>query len=133
MRSIFLDTVGLIANWDERDQWRAQAFAVFQKLSVENVQFVSSELVLLECANAASRMIYRRSVGVLRDQLLAAGCILMPTEAEFAAAWAKYNQGIPGQPGVVDLVSFVQMRRYGIIEVVSNDRHFKTAGFTTLF
>lgn len=33
----------------------------------------------------------------------------------------------------VDNVSFVVMRRLGITDAFTNDRHFKAAGFNTLF
>ena len=35
--------------------------------------------------------------------------------------------------GIVDHVSFVVMRRLGISDAFTNDRHFKAAGFNTLF
>ncbi len=38
-----------------------------------------------------------------------------------------------GQAGIVDQVSFVVMRRLGITEAFTNDRHFQAAGFHTLF
>jgi uncharacterized protein len=36
-------------------------------------------------------------------------------------------------PGIVDCISFVIMRRLGLTEVFSNDQHFAAAGFTPLF
>ena len=38
-----------------------------------------------------------------------------------------------GQAGIVDHVSFAVMRRLGITQAFTNDRHFQTAGFETLF
>lgn len=37
------------------------------------------------------------------------------------------------QAGIVDHVSFLVMRRLGITEAFTNDRHFSAAGFITLF
>lgn len=38
-----------------------------------------------------------------------------------------------GSAGIVDHVSFSVMRRLGITEAFTNDRHFAAAGFITLF
>ena len=38
-----------------------------------------------------------------------------------------------GQAGIVDQVSFVVMRRLGLDEAFTNDRHFQAAGFATWF
>ena len=38
-----------------------------------------------------------------------------------------------GQAGIVDQVSFIVMRRWGITEAFTNDRHFQAAGFRALF
>jgi len=48
-------------------------------------------------------------------------------------AWAAYERGDAAQAGIVDHISFVVMRRLGIMEAFTNDRHFQAAGFTTLF
>ncbi len=37
------------------------------------------------------------------------------------------------QAGIVDQVSFIVMRRWGITEAFTNDRHFQAAGFRALF
>jgi uncharacterized protein len=48
-------------------------------------------------------------------------------------AWKEYEQGFPGDPGIVDCVSFAVMPRLGIKEAFTNDQHFKDAGFDMLF
>lgn len=57
----------------------------------------------------------------------------MPTPEETEGAWAAYDRGEAGQAGIVDHVSFAVMRRVGLTEAFTNDRHFQAAGFTTLF
>jgi len=41
--------------------------------------------------------------------------------------------GDAADAGIVDQVSFEVMRRIGVTQVYSNDRHFRAAGFETLF
>lgn len=133
MRTTFLDTVGLLAIWDSRDTWHNDATPVFSELRSQRVRLYTSNLVLLECANAAARTRLRVLVVEFREEMLDAGCVLLPTEQDMARAWEAFGSGHPGQPGVVDLISFELMRQYRIKDVFSNDVHFKVAGFRTLF
>ena len=75
MRVVFADTVGLLAIWDDRDQWHQQASVVYAEL--------------FERQSAPSA-------------------------------------------GIVDHISFGVMRRLGVHEVFTNDRHFAAAGFQVL-
>ena len=133
MRTVFLDTVGLIATWDTRDQWHAQAAPVFQALAQSSTVLVTTELVLAECANAASRKPYRSRVGVLRQHLVDQKRLVAMDETLLAECWHSYTNGKVGDAGLVDQTSFAVMRRLGIVEAFTNDLHFKAAGFTVLF
>jgi predicted nucleic acid-binding protein len=129
----FLDTVGLIAVWDPTDQWHAEAVAVYRSLLAGGRRLVTTSLVLLECGNAAARRPYRSDVVDLRLALAGAGLLIEPTADEVEAAWAAYDRGEAGRAGIVDHVSFLVMRRLGLIEAFTNDRHFLAAGFAPLF
>ncbi|HVC93817.1 MAG TPA: PIN domain-containing protein [Pirellulales bacterium] len=133
MNDVFLDTVGLIATWDRRDQWHAPADAACQQLHQHARRLVTTPLVLWECGNAAARCPYRPRVNVLRRFLIQEGLLIQPTLQETEAAWSAYDRGEAAEAGIVDHVSFVVMRRLGITEAFTNDRHFQAAGFTTLF
>jgi predicted nucleic acid-binding protein len=61
------------------------------------------------------------------------GWLIEPTPSDLDTAWADYRAGYAGQAGIVDHVSFQVMRRLGIVEALTNDRHFQAAGFTVLF
>jgi predicted nucleic acid-binding protein len=52
---------------------------------------------------------------------------------DWEQAWSAYLSGAAADAGVVDHVSFIVMRRLGVTDVFSNDRHFQAAGFNTLF
>ncbi len=66
--TVFLDTVGLLAVWDESDQWHGAAEACFSELLGCRADLVTSSFVLLECGNAAARRPYRSAVSRLRKQ-----------------------------------------------------------------
>jgi predicted nucleic acid-binding protein len=133
MTDVFLDTVGLIGVWDRTDQWHAAADAVYRELLSRGRRLVTTEMVLLECGNAAARRPYRSRVSALRQSLIEDGLLVAPALDEIEAAWAAYDRGEVDDAGIVDQISFGVMRRLGLSEVFTNDQHFRAAGFTPLF
>jgi predicted nucleic acid-binding protein len=133
VKTIFLDTVGLVAVWDEDDQWHAAADAVFRALVRNRLRLITTTLVMYECGNAAARRLYRNDVESFREELLRFRDLIVPTSADEAIAWQEYRRGSVGSAGIVDHVSFAVMRRLGVVEVFTNDRHFAAAGFMPLF
>jgi uncharacterized protein len=130
---VFLDTVGLIGVWNDADQWHQAASHAYAKLAATRTPLVTTQEVLLECGNAAARTSIRSDVTHLRKRLESQGRLLFATDADLADAWAMYDRGRSGDPGIVDCISFAVMRRLGLTEVFTNDQHFAAAGFTTLF
>jgi predicted nucleic acid-binding protein len=133
MTPVFLDTVGILALWDESDQWHSDADAAFQKLVADHLPMVTTTLVLYECGNAAARRPYRQHVDRLRRVLLQRDELLIPAEDDMEQAWTAYHQEPAGSAGIVDHISFVVMRRLGITRAFTNDQHFREQGFETLF
>ena len=131
--TVFLDTVGLLALWNRRDQWHAAAAEAFSELVANEARLVTTTCVLVECGNAAARFPFRQLVVELRNELRGANDLLTPTPDECDAAWAAYARGEAAQAGIVDHVSFIVMHREGLTQVFSNDTHFRAAGFETLF
>jgi uncharacterized protein len=132
MNGVFLDTVGLLGLWNSADQWHLNAVKVFTDLAADRSRMLTTEFVLLECGNAAARWPIRSQVVELRNQLLAEGCLIRPTDEDLAQAWDAYHRGLFDQAGIVDEVSFVVMRRLGLTRVFSSDNHFRAARFETL-
>jgi hypothetical protein len=133
MTPVFLDTVGVLALLDADDQWHAAAVAAYDQLAAARRRLVTTELVLLECGNAAARRPYRTAIDDLRATLNRRGDVVDVSADELDLAWRAYRQGVAGDAGIVDHVSFLVMRRLGLIEAFTNDRHFSAAGFQVLF
>jgi predicted nucleic acid-binding protein len=133
MNHVFLDTVGMIAVWDETDQWHAAAHAAYRALLAQGRRLVTTNFVLCECGNAAARRPYRGDVNELRKFLVQEQLLVDPTPQEVEEAWAAYDRGDAGEAGIVDHLSFHVMRRLGLTDAFTNDRHFPAAGFTTMF
>lgn len=94
---------------------------------------ITTSYVLLECANAAARRPYRLEVNRLRVEMERGGHAVHPTLEEWRHAWESFARGDADRAGVVDQVSFLAMRKLGIRQAFTNDRHFKAAGFEILF
>ena len=133
MSPAFLDTVGMIAIWDRGDQWHEAAVQAFHQLLSKRTPLVTTNYILAECGNAAARTLFRRDVFELRETLESGGRIITPTDDDWLLAWENYRRGEAGQAGLVDHLSFVVMRRLGLTEAFTNDRHFAAAGFKVLF
>ena len=133
MRIVLLDTVGLTALWDESDQWNEPAGAAMKLLDNPGTRLVATSQILLECANSASRRPYRADVCDLRDRLIKKNDLIESSVADIEIAWAAYRLDRAGGASIVDHISFIVMRRLGVTDAFTNDRHFKTAGFNTLF
>ena len=133
MTDVLLDTVGMIAVWDDTDQWHAAAKAAYEQLLAEGRRLATTPLVLCECANASARRTYRSDVCELRKAMINEGLLVEPTAREIEQAWVAYERGDAAQAGIVDHISFLVMRRLGITEAFTNDKHFEAAGFTVLF
>src|SRR6266581_2253713 len=116
MSTVFLDTVGLLALWDEADQWHPRAVAAFSRISSLRHSLITTTFVLLECGNAASRRPYRADVNVLRQSLERRGELIAPNANDWILAWEAFDRGECAQAGIVDHVSFIVMRRLGIVE-----------------
>jgi predicted nucleic acid-binding protein len=133
VNTVFLDTVGLIGIWNNSDQWHSAAQRAYDDLRATRAVLVTTRYVLLECGNAAARTSIRNDVTDLRIRLTQANKLISPTEEDWNQAWAAFDSDDAGDAGIVDHVSFAVMRRLGIRQAFTNDRHFKAAGFETMF
>jgi predicted nucleic acid-binding protein len=133
VNAVFLDTVGLLAVWDEDDQWHAAAEAAYHQIVGQRLPVMTTTFVLLECGNSSARRPYRQNVCALRQALEQRQELIVPTAEDWTNAWQAYERGEAGQAGIVDHVSFSVMRRLGLTQAFTNDRHFVAAGFQVLF
>jgi uncharacterized protein len=133
MNAVFLDTVGLLALWDCGDQWHTAAEAAYAQIIAERRPFLTTSFVLLECGNAASRRSYRPKVARLWRTMDQRDEVVVPTDADWRQAWETYEREAANQASIVDHVSFIVMRRLGLTQAFSHDRHFQNAGFEVLF
>jgi predicted nucleic acid-binding protein len=133
MIDVFLDTVGMMAIWNRRDQWHAAAKEAMGEIRSKRFGIITSTLVLFKCGNAAARHKFRSLVKSLRIELVETNKLIEPTAADIGQAWAAYDRGEANNAEIVHQVSFVVMRKLGLTHAFTNDAHFRAAGFETMF
>jgi predicted nucleic acid-binding protein len=130
---VFLDTVGLLAVWDESDQWHGASQGCFLELTASRADVVTTTFILLECGKAAARRPYGSAVSRLRKELEKGNRLIVPSDEDWRAAWPAYERGEANSAGIVDQVSFAVMRRLGVSKAFTNDLHYRAGGFEVLF
>ena len=133
MSLVFMDSVGLLALWSESDQWHQMAERAFAEITRNRDALLTTTFVMLECGNAVARKGFRNEANDLRERFEKSRTLIWPTETDWKLAWQNYQRGEADAAGIVDHVSFVVMRRLGIGKAFTNDRHFRAAGFETMF
>ena len=128
-----MDSVGLLALWDEDDQWHEPAQRAFVPIGDGRTKLITTTFILAECGNAAARHPFRVEAERLREEFENAGTLIWPRTEDWHQAWSAYRRGEADAAGIVDHISFVVMRRLGVTKAFTNDRHFRAAGFEVLF
>ena len=131
MKPVFADTFFFLALARERD--RAHARAVDYSQSQHGL-VVTTAWVLTEVANSLSRRSKRSRFSTLLDGLRRNPrvTIVPPTQELFDKGVELYAERSDKDWSLTDCVSFVVMRKLGLTEALTGDRHFEQAGFKAL-
>ena len=130
-RRLFVDTVYLVALINPRDQYPKLAVSLAEIFEARPT--LTTEAVILEIGNALAHD-HRESAARLIDGFFESeDCkVARLTPELFDEAFALYKSCRDKTWGLVDCVSFVVMRREGVTEALTFDRHFTQAGFRAL-
>lgn len=134
MKPIFVDTAALIALGNKRDQFHAQATALFKQLLTEQRHFVTTNAVLLELTNAFSAAAYK-SVAIQLIHLIQASSqwdIVFVDEALMTRGLQHFAQRADKDWSLVDCIGMLIAKDFGCTEIFTNDHHFEQAGFRNL-
>jgi hypothetical protein len=132
--AIFADTFYWIALTNKRDSAHRAVMERTRQLAPRSV--VTSDEVLTEflafCASdALLRGVAGRAVsGLLNDPDIR---ILPQSRASFLDGLELYISGPDKGYSLTDCISMRRMRREGLTDVLTNDRHFEQEGFRRLF
>ncbi len=134
MRPVFVDTAYWIALLNPHDDLHEPARRV--SASLQAVRLVTSEAILVEWLNDFARRgrLLRAAAAALVERLrLDPAVEVVPqTSADFEEALRLYAERADQSWSHTDCSSFSIMRRQGITEALTYDRHFEQAGFKAL-
>jgi predicted nucleic acid-binding protein len=126
VRTIFVDTSGLLALLDRADPRHRQASYVFA--SFEDDALVTHGYVVAESLAVARRRFGVEGVSTLIDDLLPAIDLLAISPDEHWTAVAHYRASLPTGSSFVDQLSFQIIRRDAIEVVFTLDPDFAESG-----
>jgi len=130
VRTVFADTFYWIALTDSTDAAHAHAHQITN--DIVTTDEVLTEYLTFFCA-APEYM--RREVALAVEDILQAPSVhVIPQSREsFRAGLDLYRDRPDKGYSLTDCISMQTMRREGLTEVLTNDRHFEQEGFRALF
>jgi predicted nucleic acid-binding protein len=133
-KAVFLDTVGLLGTLNKDDDLHEPAAVVLRKLEETGRSVVTTTFVLAEVGNGLARTMLRADAAwLIRTLHSDPRCTVVYVERdELFEAVELYTERNDKSWGLVDCVSFVVMRRMGLSDAFTADRHFEQAGFVAL-
>lgn len=131
---VFADTFYWIALTNKRDSAHRAVIEFSENLAPRTV--VTTDEVLTEfLAYCASDELLRSAAGKAVSGLLSSPDlrVIPQTRSSFVEGLALYNRRPDKGYSLTDCISMQTMRREGLIDVLTNDRHFEQEGFRALF
>ena len=131
MNRPFADTSFFVALVSEEDVSHG---AARQWLRNPQGEFLTTEYVLCELGNAFAKAKEKPLFTRLMDSLLGnPAARIVPAESELLQeGYELYKRRLDKDWSLTDCISFVVMRREGLTEALTADRHFEQAGFRKL-
>lgn len=131
---VFVDTVCWIGLLNKDDEMHELADCEYKHLMKAGTRFVTTTAVLNETANSLSEPQFRLAVVEFYRRLQKSFRIeiVFVDQRLWSAGWKLYEQRLDKAWSLTDCISIVVMQERGLIDTLTNDRHFKQAGFRVL-
>jgi uncharacterized protein len=133
--AVFADTFYWVALFDTSDNAHPRALALTSERA--RSQIVTTDEVLTEFLtffSTSPEAVRIEAAGTVEDLLGNPVIRVIPQSREsFVAGLKLYGARPDKQYSLVDCISMQTMRREGITEALTNDRHFEQEGFRALF
>jgi len=132
MKTIFADAFFYIAILNHRDAAHAEAVQWAEEF---DGRMVTTEWVLMEVGDALARSQFLRAkfVQLMADLTASERTTIISSSHDlFAAGLELYAQRADKEWSLTDCISFVVMKREGLTDALTGDKHFEQAGFLKL-
>ncbi len=129
-----MDSSYAIALAVRTDENHKRAVELAQELKAQHTRLVTTRAVVLEIANALSRLRYRAaSIALLSALENDSNVEIIPVaEPLIQRAFELYKSRLDKEWGLTDCISFEVMRDPGLSDALTADDHFRQAGFQAL-
>lgn len=135
MKTLFADTFYWISFINPSDDWHARVRDTFLKL--QPCQLVTTDEILIELLTFYSKsgsQLRQRASNLVRDIFQSPDIQVEPqVHDSFLAGLELYESRLDKGYSLTDCISMNTMRRLGITEILTHDKHFAQEGFTILF
>ena len=133
-KPVFVDTAAWLALINKSDALHEKAKRIRNKLVKERRQFLLTDYIVVEIANALSRVPFRQTaVQMISLIQSSANTMVVRVDKEvFGEAWRLYSERLDKEWSFTDCTSFIVMNRMGLTDAFTSDHHFEQAGFNIL-
>lgn len=133
-RKVFVDTSAWLALVNKSDAAHQKARKVRDTLLKYHSQFLVTNYVMVEIANALSRIPYKETAVKLISSIeMSENIHIIEINKEiYKKAWQVYSTYLDKDWSLTDCTSFEVMRERRITEAFTTDKHFEQAGFDIL-
>lgn len=133
-RKVFVDTSAWLALVNKSDAAHQKAKKVRDALLKDQIQFVVTNYVMVEIANALCRIPHRETAVKLINIIeMTENIQIVEIDKEiYKEAWRVYSTYLDKEWSLTDCTSFEVMRARRITEAFTTDKHFEQAGFNVL-
>jgi uncharacterized protein len=134
MKKVFIDTAAWLALINIDDDFHKLAIKIRKKLQEEGYQFITSDFIFLEVADALTSPHTRQKTinFINRFKNLPNLEVIPVSDSLFQRGWKLYCQRLDKDWGLTDCISFTIMQKQKISLAFTSDKHFQQAGFIRL-
>lgn len=134
--SVFIDTAGWASPFLSSEPFHQQATLWFQQARGQNIQFVTTNYILLELValftsplRVPRPKLFQYTDAIINAPYVTQLYVDITLEGE---AWTLLKNRPDKSWSLVDAASFVVMQRLDITEALTTDHHYEQAGFVRL-
>jgi predicted nucleic acid-binding protein len=133
-RKVFVDTSAWLALINKSDAAHQKARKVRDALLKDHIQFIVTNYVMVEIANALCRVPHRETAVKLINFIeMTENIQIVEIDKEiYKEAWQVYSTYLDKDWSLTDCTSFEVMKGRRITEAFTTDKHFEQAGFDIL-
>ena len=134
MKSVFVDNSALIALGNKQDTFYRQAQKIRRELIKTQRKFVTTSFVIVELCSAFSGVKLRSTaIDTVESIYKSDKWMYLDVDRKLMTkGFEHFKQMADKEWTLVDCVSMIVAKEFGIIEIFTNDHHFEQAGFQIL-